>query len=263
MAATAAASQAQAIQYVTHFRELQAVISTGDLQGSRQSLSEFQRVAAGAASKGLDPLRQIPVLSKDFSGIRDALAKGDIQAAQNSLSSLQRSLNVAVSPRSQPAAPALEGTSLEAIRKTPVPAGTNYGATALGSEGFLGADAELLNELRFASAATQPEKPVVTSSTFIKAQPELTSFTQKSQVFPTSMDSVAKLSLPVANTLVQARVVVQGLAATQPNAQETDSDGTAFAPTPELMLGSKGMTIPPGAQLRIDHKADRVEAFLR
>jgi hypothetical protein len=30
-------------------------------------------------------------------------------------------------------------------------------------------------------------------------------------------------------------------------------DGTAFAPTPELMLGSKGISIPPGAELQFSN----------
>ena len=56
------------------------------------------------------------------------------------------------------------------------------------------------------------------------------------------------MTIPPVNTSTQA--VLQGLAATQPDAQLRDLDGTPFAPTPELLLGTKGMSIPAGAQLR-------------
>lgn len=270
MAAAAAIYQAQALQYASHFGELQAAILAGDLRGSRQLLSEFQRVASGAATKGLDPVRQIPVLSKEFSGIRDALTKGDMEAARKSLLQLQRALPGVVGlPQSEPAEPELgivqppsKANARPVVRKAQVESETEDGSIVLENLGFLGADAEMLKEVRSPRAVAPAKSPTSTSSTFIKARPELTSFSQKSQVFPTSTDAAATLSVPGAKTLVQARVVVQGLAATQPSAQEPYPDGTAFAPTPELMLGSRGMSIPPGALLRFADKPALLEAFL-
>lgn len=262
LAAGAALVQSQALQYANRFVELRDTVEAGDLAASKRNLIEFQRVAAGAASSGLDPIRQIPVLSKDFAGIRDALVKGDIEAAQASLASLRRSMGavapVFVSPNpntqaAQLAPPDQKPVTQKTVRSLPKEPLNNRESIVLESLGFLGADEELLRELHSIRASTLPKGPVNTSSTFIRVLPELTSFTQTSQVFPTSTDAFAELGLPPANNSTQAQVVVQGLAATQPNAQLGDMDGTAFAPTPELLLGTKGMTIPPGAELQFNN----------
>jgi hypothetical protein len=253
--------QSQALQYANRFVELRDAVEAADLEASKRSLLEFQRVATGAASNGLDPLRQIPVLSKDFAGIRDALLKGNIGAAQDSLASLKRSMG-AVAPVFSSQNSNTEATSL--VSPSPKPSGQktvrslpkeplkNPESIVLESLGFLGADEELLRELHSIQASSPPKGLENTSSTFIRVRPELTSFTQTSQVFPTSTDSFSELGLPPSNTSTQAQVVVRGLAASQPNAQLADLDGTTFAPTPELLLGTKGITIPPGAELQFD-----------
>lgn len=264
LAAGAALVQSQALQYASRFMELRDAVEAGDLQASKRNLMEFQRVAAGAATNGIDPLRQIPVLSKDFMGIRDALLKGDIGAAQDSLASLSRSMGAVApvfSPASLgveaalPAAPNQKPPTQRTVRSVPKEQQRKQESIVLESLGFLGADKELIRELHSMEASTPPRGPADTSSTFIRVLPELTSFAQTSQVFPTSTDFFAGLGLPLANNSAQAQIVIRGLAATQPNAQAADVDGTAFAPTPGLLLGSKGMTIPPGAELRFDDPA--------
>ena len=261
MAGAAAVTQVQAVQYASSFSELKDAVETGDLQRSRVTLNEFQRVAAGAASSGIDPIRQIPVLSRDFMAIRNALRKGDMKAAQDSLSSLKVNLGF-VSPdlTEQPTASSLVAVlapdatpnARPTVRKLADESVKDDAPIVLENLGFLGADSELLREVRSIRTPAPSRNSTSTSSTFIRSRPELTSFSQKAQVFPT-YDPVAKLSVPVANNSLQAQIVVQGLAATQPNAQMADLDGTTFAPTPELMLGSKGISIPPGAELQFSN----------
>jgi hypothetical protein len=259
MAAAATAAQAQALQYANRFVELRDAIESGDVRKARQTLFDFQRVAAASASTGLDPIRQIPVLAENFGRMRDSLLKGDLQAARDSLATLKRGLgllqptSVSASPSTDKApqrAPEPKSKVQKTVRTAASEPSRNRESIILESLGFLGADEELLREAHSMRSSTPLKSPADTSSTFIRVRPELTSFAQKSQVFPTSTASLAELALPTANTSTQAQVVVQGLAATQPNAQLVDLDGTAYAPTPELLLGSKGMTIPPGAELR-------------
>jgi hypothetical protein len=227
MAGAAAVAQAQALQYASSFGELRDAVETGDLQRSRLTLNEFQRVAAGAASSGLDPIRQIPVLSKDFMGIRDALRKGDMKAAQDSLSSLRVNLGFVSSDlKEQPAASSLDAVlspnatpgARPTVRKLADESVKDDAPIVLENLGFLGADSELLREVRSIRTPAPSRNSTSTSSTFIRSRPELNSFSQKAQVFPT-YDPVAKLSIPVASNSLQAQIVVQGLAATQPNAQ--------------------------------------------
>jgi hypothetical protein len=224
-------------------------------------LNEFQRVAAGAASSGLDPVRQIPVLSRDFMGVRNALRKGDMKAAQDSFSRLKVNLGFVssdlaeqptVSPLKTGVAPSPTPSARPTVRKLADDSLRDDAPIVLENLGFLGADSELLREVRSIRTPGPSRNATSTSSTFIRSRPEVTSFSQKAQVFPT-YDPVAKLSIPVANNSLQAQIVVQGLAATQPNAQVADLDGTTFAPTPELMLGSKGISIPPGAELQFSN----------
>lgn len=258
MAAAATVAQSQASQYANRFVQLRDAVESGDVQKARQTLIDFQRVAAAAASNGLDPIRQIPVLAEDYAGMRDALLKGDVQGARDSLASLKRSLGIAP-PNAQTnqgadSAPRLSSEPAPRAQKTmrsiSKDSSRSEESIILESLGFLGADQELLNHAHAIRSSTPSKGPANTSSTFIRVRPELTSFAQKSQIFPTSTSSLGELAMPMANTSTQAQVVVQGLAATQPNAQLADLDGTAFAPTPELLLGSKGLTIPPGAELR-------------
>lgn len=227
MASAAAIAQTEAVRYAYHFAELQNSIDSGDLGGARMALSEFQRDSAVATARGFDPVNQTSSLRSEFASIRRALSKGDMKTAQASLSNLRKELGVPEQPPSD-------------------------GDVLPGNLPVLGA-AEDSKAVRVAPSGDSKRM----SSTFIKTQPALASFTQGPQVFPTSGASSFELSVPSVSTSTQA--VLQGLSATQPDAQARDMDGTSFAPTPELMLGSKGMSIPDGAQLQLDHNPTRFD----
>jgi hypothetical protein len=255
MAAAAAIAQAQAVQYANHFAELHNAIDSGDLGGARRALSEFQRDSAVAAANGIDPVSQTSSLRREFSNIRRALQKGDISAAQTALSTLKKEMGILESPdRGTPLSSELEplvesadpGT-LPTRPRLVASAGRNKQASREDSKA-LGPDDAFSRDILSPQEVVPSVGPRNTSSTFIKTQPALTSFTQAPQVFPTSDSFASRMSVPLVNTSTQA--VLQGLAATQPNAQELDLDGTPFAPSPEMMLGSKGMSIPAGAQLQ-------------
>ncbi len=260
MAAAAAIAQAQAVQYATHFAELHNAIDSGDLGGARKALSEFQRDSSVATANGYDPVNQTSSLRREFSGIRKALLEGDMKAAQTALSTLKKELgveqsesaeeSVSTDPEASPVAAKAENL---AVAKGAVGAVGAFGKdAALASSKNprpLGAGGDFIQDIRSLQAAGQSRDPKKTSSTFIKIQTALTSFTQAPQVFPTSGSADSTLSVLSVNTSTQA--VLQGLAATQPNAQARNLDGTSFAPTPELMLGSKGMSIPAGAELQL------------
>ncbi len=256
MAAAAAIAQAQAVQYASHFAELHNAIDSGDLGAARKALSEFQRDSAIATVNGFDPVNQTSSLRREFSTIRRALLKGDVKTAQTSLSTLRKELGLAlpkaeesqVSSTLEALAAAVDTKDLPSVRRALGAFGRDAALAASKNSKSLGAGSDLVRDIRSLQTAVQSGDPKMTSSTFIKIQPALTSFTQGPQVFPTSSASASKLSVPSVNTSTQA--VLQGLAATQPNAQAGDQDGTSFAPTPEMMLGSKGMSIPAGAQLQ-------------
>jgi hypothetical protein len=220
MASAAAVAQAEAVRYAFHFAELQNKIDAGDLDGAKIALSEFQRDSAVATARGFDPVNQTSSLRSEFASIRRALLKGDIETAQSSLSNLRKELGV-------PQPVARETNDLAGSLPVLIP----------------------IDKPEAVSVSQSAESKRM-SSTFIKNQPALASFTQSPQVFPTSGASSFELSVPSVSTSTQA--VLQGLAAFQTSGQSRDSDGTSFAPTPELMLGSKGMSIPDGAQLQLD-----------
>jgi hypothetical protein len=256
MAAAAAIAQAQAVQYANHFAELHNAIDSGDLGAARKALSEFQRDSAVATANGFDPVNQTSSLRREFSSIRKALLKGDIKTAQASLSTLKKELGVAQPAAKESALSASLGSLAAAVNSADLPSvrrslgafGRDAALATSKNAKSLGVGGDLIRDIRSLQTAVQSGDPKMTSSTFIKIQPALTSFTQGPQVFPTSSAFSSKLSVPSVNTSTQA--VLQGLAATQPNAQARDLDGTSFAPTPEMMLGSKGMSIPAGAQLQ-------------
>jgi hypothetical protein len=270
MAAAAAIAQAQALQYAHHFAELHNAIDSGDLGAARKALSAFQRDAAVTAVNGFDPISQISSLRREFSGIRKALLKGDISAAQTSLSSLRKEIGLLQPADTEDSLPGVlqpfvETQSSEVLPARPrlvlAPDG-NHRKPSWRDLNHLGADGALPRDIRSAPDVLS-EEPQKTSRTFIKTQPALSSFAQGPQVFPTSDSFASKISVPTVKTSTQA--VLQGLAATQPNAQELDLDGTPFAPSPEMMLGSKGMSIPAGAQLQFEDNPItlRPVAFLR
>lgn len=260
MAAAAAVAQAQAVQYANRFVELQGAVDSGDLGAARKALSAFQKESVVSAAMGLDPLSQASSLRREFASVRKALLRGDISTAQAGFSNLRKELGL---PQSQLRRGGSRGDSGSAVlaseeqgltvideasskpglasRRDAVsvsPAKVGFGATAAGAD--------------VRTRAEQPPTGVadeeLAGETVIRTQAALTPFNQSPQVFPTSTASEARMTIPPVNTSTQA--VLQGLAATQPDAQLRDLDGTPFAPTPELLLGTKGMSIPAGAQLR-------------
>ena len=190
-----------------------------------------------ATARGFDPVNQTSSLRSEFASIRRALQKGDIQTAQSSLSNLRREM---------------------LKREMGVPdQGDSVGKTV-----SVGSSTSESAELVGAVSVVQSGILKDVSSTFIQRQPALASFTQGPQVFPTSGASDFELSAPSVSTSTQA--VLQGPGAAQRYAETDSVDGTAFAPTPELLIGSTGMSIPDGAQL---HFADsplslRMASFL-
>jgi hypothetical protein len=261
MGAAAAIAQAQAVQYASHFAELHNAIDSGDLGGARKALSEFQRDSSVATANGFDPVNQTSSLRREFSSIRNALLKGDIKAAQTALSTLKKELGVEVPVATEPGESPVV-LKAENLSATKVASGTFEKDAALASSKnskSLGTGGDVIRDIRSLRVVGQSGLPQKTSSTFIKIQAALTSFTQAPQVFPTSGQADSTLSVLSVKTSTQA--VLQGLAATQPNAQARDLGGTSFAPTPELMLGSKGMSIPAGAELQLANNPVLLQTF--
>jgi hypothetical protein len=223
MASTAAVAQAEAMRYAIHFAELHNAIDSGDLGRARKALSEFQRDSALATARGFDPVNGTSSLRSEFASIRRALQKGDIQTAQSALSNLRREM-------------------LE--REMGFPDQRDSVEQTLSVHSSAPESAELVDAVSVVQSGILKD----VSSTFIQRQPALVSFTQGPQVFPTSGASNFELSAPSVSTSTQA--VLQGPGATQWYADTYSVDGTAFAPTPELLLGSTGMSIPDGAQLQ-------------
>jgi len=223
MASTAAVAQAEAIRYAIHFAELHNAIDSGDLGRAREALSEFQRDSALATARGFDPVNRTSSLRSEFASIRRALRKGDIQTAQSSLSNLRREM---------------------LKREMGVPDQGDSVGKKLSVESSALESAELVDAVSVVPSGI----PEDMSATFIQRQPALTSFTQGSQVFPSSGASDFELSTPSVSTSTQA--VLQGPGATHLYADTHALDGTAFSPTPELLIGSTGMSIPDGAQLQ-------------
>ncbi len=254
--AAAALAQSQAVQYANRFAELHNAINDGDVAAARKALSDFNRDSAVATANGFDPVNQTSSLRREFSAIRKALLKGDIKTAQNSLSTLKKELGVATpeqAKRSLPADPAspamaLQMENLSSLRSRPGAVGRDSTLFSAKNPKSLGVGGDPARDIRSLRGTVQSDDQQKMGSTSIEIQPALTSFTQGPQVFPTSGAAAAKLSVPPVKTSTQA--VLQGLAATQPNAQVLDFGGTSFAPTPEMMLGSRGMSIPAGAELQ-------------
>lgn len=256
MAAAAAIVQARAVQYSHNFTALQTAINSGDLDAARQALSVFQRDSAVASVNGYDPVSQSPAARQDFSALKKAVLIGDIRAARTALSSLKENMGLqqtgAVPSGSaatdfQNLKTAIHSGDVASAKRSLVELGKNIGlsaSTESGSLPSLNLSGEAVQDIRSLQVALASGDPQKISATFIKVEPELASFSQAPQVFPTSADAAEKLSVTSST-----QAVLQGIGATMPGAQPNHSDGTAFAPTPELILGSKGMTIPLGADL--------------
>ena len=265
MAAAAAVLQAQAVQYSNHFATLQNAVSSGNLGEARQALSVFQRDSAVASLNGYDPVNQTAALRQNFSALKKALTLGDIRTAQSSLSTLQKEMtlsekqvgaNGGASADLQTLDTAIQQGNLPFAKKALAAfskdvalnsAGNSAGGTN-GSKGAvpLNSGSKAIRDIRSLQVAISSGDQQKTSTTYIKVRPELASFAQGPLVFPTSEAAVTRLSV---NTSTQA--VLQSMAAIVFNGLSDKSDGTSFAPTPELLLGSKGITIPPGADLPI------------
>jgi hypothetical protein len=145
--------------------------------------------------------------------LNTAISSGDIQTAKKALGTFGKDVALASSDNPQAAAP-------------------------------LTSSSRVVQDIRSLQVVLSSGDPKKISTTFIKMRQELTSFAQSPLVFPTSDAGIAKLSV---NSSTQA--VLQGISATMPGGLPNESAGTSFAPTPELLLGSKGMTIPQGADI--------------
>ncbi len=258
MAAGAAIVQAQAVQYANHFADLQNAVGSGDLKQAREALSVFQRDSVFASASGYDPVNDTLAARQDFSALKKALQVGDIRTAQTALSTLRKDMGLdetgsgaghAPASDVQVLATAIQAGDVEAAKGALGAFGKNLALSKpqdVLASGSLRSGGDVLQDIRsLQMALSSRDKEDITNS-FIKLEPELTSFAQAPQVFPTSQS--VKVDITV-NTSIQA--VVQGIESTIPGAQTADTAGTSFAPTPELILGSKGMTIPPGADLPI------------
>lgn len=260
MAAAAAIMQAHAVQYANHFANLQNAVGSGDLKEAKQALSVFQRDSATAAANGYDPVSQTLASRRDFSALKKALNVGDIRTAQAALSMLKKDMGLEESGLgtrgSIKADVQLLSTAIQAgdVASAKAALGSFGKKLALstsqegGVSGPLDSGSKVIQDIRALQIALSSRDKQQISNTFIKLEPELTSFSQAPQVFPTSGDSTLKPSVSTS-----AQLLIQGIGSTLPGAQSKDSAGTSFAPTPALILGTKGMTIPTGADLPISH----------
>lgn len=258
MAVGAAIVQAQAVQYANHFADLQKAVGSGDLKQAREALSVFQRDSAVASASGYDPVSHTLAVRQDFSVLKKALQVGDIRTAQTALSTLRKDMGLDEAGSGTDRAPASDVQVLATAIQAGDVAVAKGALGALGknlalsrsqdvlASGTLRSGGNVLQDIRSLQMALSSGDKEEINKTFIKLEPELTSFAQSPQVFPTSQSVKVDLSV---NTSIQA--VIQGIESTIPGAQTADTAGTSFAPTPELILGSKGMTIPPGADLPI------------
>jgi hypothetical protein len=254
MAAAAAIAQAQAVQYTNHFASLKVAVDSGDPNKAKQALAVFQKDSAVATANGYDPVTQTAARRQDFSTLKKAVSIGDIRTAKTALSNLLTGMGLdkASVPASSSTSANIEaGTASRAgvervASATSSPAKTATAVSTADDRSLTGSDLQTIRDIRSIQSALTSTGPQKTSNTFIKPEPQLSSFSQAPQVFPTFSDTVNKLTL---NSTVQA--VVQGIGLSMPGGQPSHTDGTSFAPTPELILGSKGMTIPPGADVRM------------
>lgn len=255
MAAAAATAQAQAVQYASHFAALQNAIGSGNLKDARQALSVFQRDSAVASANGYDPVSQSLSTRQDFSALKKAVMIGDLRTAQTAFSSLKENMGLQQNGAKTPGAASAELQSLATAVSTGDIASAKkslgeFGkkialATSVASPSpALNPGGKTIQDIRSLQVSLSSGDPKKISTTFIKVEPELASFAQAPQVFPTSGDSFAKLSVTSST-----QAVLQGIESTMLGAQPSRTGGTTFAPTPELILGSKGMTIPPGADI--------------
>jgi hypothetical protein len=241
MAAAVAVAQSQALQYAGYFRELVTAVESADLDGARQALTGLSRISPMAAANGFDPLNQTPSFSRDFVGIRKALLKGDIRAAQSSLSSLKKEMEWVFGGRreEQVSVPPTSNPPVEGLR-------AEQPAVSLEAGEFSRGDANGVREDRGASVSGTAQAAAEMVGTSIQIDPALASFKQAPRVFPTSSASTLQ---PAVSTSRQ--LAAQVFTAMQPEALDSVPHGTAFAPDPGMMLGSRGMSIPEGALLEL------------
>ncbi len=242
MAAAAAIAQSQALQYAGYFRELVSTVESADLEGARQALTGLSRISPIAAANGFDPLNQTPSFSRDFVGVRKALLKGDIRAAQSSLSALKKEIEWVFGGRRDEQGVTLTTSNpgveelLDAERSASSEAGK-----------FVGTDGDSVREVGGDSVSETPRVAAKMAGTSIQIDPALASFKQAPRVFPTSSASTLQPSVSSSRQLA-----AQFFSEMQPGALDSAPSGTAFAPAPEMMLGSRGMSIPAGALLEFD-----------
>ena len=254
MAVAVAVAQSQAVQYLSHFHELVGELESGNVQGAKKALEGVSRASAIAAANGFDLFNQLPSLRKEFVSIRKALVKGDIQAARASLSTLKKELNLErVLPQkkegdvsSQANVPE-EDVSIDRVGSE-IRSDNLVARRGLSNSASIGDEAGR-GEIRTSDSEASGAAAKV-ANTSIQMDPSLASFTQAPRVFPTS--SASKVQPFALTVTTSSQAVMQGFAAMQADALQSGPVGTAFAPLPEMMLGSRGMSIPAGALLEFE-----------
>jgi hypothetical protein len=221
--------QAQAAQYSSHFAALQNASGSGDLKSAREALRDFQKDSATATVNGYDPVNQSASLRQAFASVRKALAGGDMSTAKTAMASVVQGLSatnggsVAVKLGSdlQSLETAVKAGNLESASQALRTFGKDSAlafskeiaaaasATDSGSPAQVAA-ARMISDIRSLQVALKSGDPRKASSTYVKLQPELKSFTQAPQVFPTAAAAAYTLPPTVTNA---KQAVLQGLAA--------------------------------------------------
>lgn len=254
MAAAAATLQAQAVQYANNFNNLQNAVSSGNVKEAQKALASFTKDTAIASANGFDPMSQSTALRQDFSALKKAISIGDLRSAATTLSLLKKDLSTPVQKTSAAAktssdlqglASAVNSGSADATKKALAAFSIDV-ALAATTPSSRNSAAAVVKDIRAIQSAISSGDSKATSIAFQKSWPELTSFAQSPLVFPTSENGAAQLSVSSSS-----QAVLQNMRTAVLQGQSNSADGTPFAPTPDMMLGSRGITIPPGAALNL------------
>lgn len=248
--AAAAVLQAQAVQYANHFASLQNAVNSEDLNGARKALASFQQASSVASANGFDPVSQSVMLREAFSSLKKAIAGGDISTAKSAMASTVQALGGTPSVLGVPSA----STDVQAVGAVQSPESSARTSDAVRSGELKGAtlkagETELLTEssreessiatlpppsaslsikfvpdARSLQVALKSGDPKKVSSTFVKIEPELSSFKQGPQVFPTAGMAAYTLPPTVTNS---KQAVLQGMQPLFASASEVSVPGVA------------------------------------
>jgi ribosomal protein S20 len=222
--------------------------ATASLSSARKALATFQQDSAAATLRGYDPVNQNASLREAFSAIRKALAGGDIATAKTAMASVVKGVSAAqgptVSSRLATDVNAIKSAVQTGDLKSASQALTAFGKDAgtLASTAVVDANlvaskqnggAKIIPDVRSLQVALKSGDPKKVSSTFLKVEPELSSFSQTPQVFPTA--AAGPYTLPPTATVTNSKqALIQGL-------QSLVDGGSQFAISSSTVLGSKGI----------------------